>query len=413
MGWMSNPPMYGTTVYMNSCVPDPFHDGLWWATYVNASGNTHEQGVYLASSTDLIHWTPSAGNPLIRSGQGRPPNDGNRVGGGYLFWDEENRRWLMYTLPIFIGGKTSGTVYVWIRNDKSPDGPFKFHGIVRTKDAGYIEEVQVIKEGKNYYMFSGDLAEWPMTQRIRLAVSKSPLGPFLDRGRITLAVPAFAYTLMGMPKLWKEGNTWNMIYFGQPQSPNGVNDTTLFDNFFGWASNPDLASHPLDGWVPNNVHRMLKFTKAGIALIKGGHFANASIYASIYLPYQSTSAGLIVRYTDENNYYRIVFSRPDNSLSLIKREKGEESVLWSVPLPWTLASAGTMHPLQVCAYEDKIIVKTSQYGTYWHSYVWQDGSLPLTGNMGVFDVKGNLMADDVAIDPYIYPEPSLYAIHDK
>jgi hypothetical protein len=407
MGWMSVPEMYGTTVYMNSCIPDPFRDGLWWATYVNASGKTNPQGVYLAYSTDLIHWTPSSKNPLIRTGQRQPPNAGNVVGGGCLLWDAENGRWLMYTLPIIIGGNTNGTVYVWIRNDKSPDGPFKYHGIARTKDAGYIEEVQVIKEGNTYYMFSGDLAGFPMTQRIRLATSKNPLGPFKDQGRISLQAPAFAYALMGMPKLWKEGNTWNMIYFGQPQSPNGVNDTNLFDDMFGWASNASMESRPLDGWIPNNVHKMLKFTSPGIALIKDSIFANTSFYASILLPYQSTYVGLIVRYLDENNYYRIVFSRSDNSLKLIKRANGIESILKSVPLPWTLATAGTTYPLQVCTFEDRIIVKTSQYGTYWYTYSWQDSSLSNTGNMGIFDAKGNVLINDIAIDPYIYPEPSL------
>jgi hypothetical protein len=410
MGWMSVPRMYGTTVYMNSCVPDPFRDGLWWATYVNASGNTHPQDVFLASSTDLIHWTPSANNPLIRTGQGQPPNAGNIVGGGYLFWDADHSQWLMYTLPIIIGGNTNGMVYVWTRNGKSPDGPFTFHGVARTKDAGYIEEVQVIREGKTYYMFSGDLAGSPMNQRIRLATSTNPLGPFKDQGRISLPAPAFAYTLMGMPKLWKEGKTWNMIYFGQPQSPKGVDDTNLFDNMFGWASNSSLESNPLNGWVPNNVHRMLKFTSAGIAVIKGGSYTNASIYASIHLPYRSTYAGLIVRYMDKNNYYRVVFSCSDNSLKLIRRAAGTESTLKSVPLPWTLATAGTTYPLQVCTYEDKIIVKASQYGTYWYTYAWQDSALSNTGNMGVFDANGNVLVDDIAIDPYIYPEPSLSSI---
>jgi len=404
-------PETGTMVYMNSVVQDS--NGLYWATYTNGSGNTCVQDVFLAYSTDLIHWTPSSNNPIIRSGGWfYPHNSGNIVGGGCLFWDEPNSRWIMYTLPIIPGRvrTTNGTVYAWVRNNASPDGPFTYYGIVRNgqnKGGSYIEEVQVVQDGGTYYMFAGDLLDkitlgYLKTQRIRVATSSSLLGPFKDQGCITLDLYDWDYIASGMPKLWKDADgNWYMVYFGQPSSASGISDTTLFDNFIGYAK---ATSFPMT-WAAQNIHKMYHNTTSGISVVNDGRYSNSSIYASILLRYHSTYTGLIVRYQDSNNYYKVVFARSDNTLKLYKVVSGTSTVLSSVALPWTLSSAGTSYPLQVCCYGNRIIAKISQYGTYWYTMInTTDNSLSNTGNMGVYDPDGGVYVDDVAVDNYIYPE---------
>ena len=73
----------GTQIYMNSVVQDA--NGTYWATYTNASNGTSGENVFLASSTDLITWTPSANNPIIPNSGNYPPNTPHQVGGSYLF----------------------------------------------------------------------------------------------------------------------------------------------------------------------------------------------------------------------------------------------------------------------------------------------------------------------------------------
>ena len=378
-----------TQIYMTSIVQDG--NGTYWATYIGASGSTYVGDVYLASSTDLITWTPSANNPIIRSGGSNPPNTGHIVGSGYLFWDATKTRWIIYSLPICSSpyDKTNGTVYAWIRNNASPDGPFTYYGIVRPNTAGYVEEPCVVYDGSAYYMFYGDqeASGGGLIQRIRYATSTTPLGTFIDQGVVALNIYDWDYALAGMPKLWKDTNdgNWYMVYCGQPQSANLVSDTTLFDNFIGYAK---ATSFPKI-WAAQNVHKMYKTTSAGIAIVSGGSYSNASIYSSILQRYQSTETGLVVRYKNSSNYYRVVFSRSDNTLKLYKVINGTPTVLSSVGLPWTLPTAGTSYPLQVCCYGTRIVAKVSQYGTYWYTLInTTDNSLTdSTWNMGTMMLR--------------------------
>jgi hypothetical protein len=276
----------------------------------------------------------------------------------------------------------------------------------------YGEEVCVVKNGSNYFMYFGDLhgLDGYMGQSIRYAYSSTPLGTFTEGGLITLPAYAGDYALQGMSKLWRDtnDNAWYMVYLGRPKSPlNLSEDCAKVDDFFYLAKATTMTTGS-QVWSPQNLHKELKASSAGVSVVSGGSYSNHSIYSSILLGYTSTEVGLVVGYADINNYYRVTINRSDNKIYLKRVSDGSTSTLTSVSIPWTLKYSGVHHPLMVCVYGSTISVKISQYGDFWYTLIdYYDTGSTISGNMGVYDANALSYFDDVAIDNYIYPEPTL------
>jgi hypothetical protein len=402
---------YWQMIYANDIT---LYQGVYYMTYSLSGVPKYGEGI--ATSTDLINWTPWAGNPLMYA------YDTNNnyiagVGGGSLLRDEANSRWILYTVPCAAG--QMGSAHAWVKTDAStpgnttPLGAFTYNRCVYAYDSTYREECHMRYDsvtGK-YCIFTADLGAGP-TQRIRILTSSTPLGNFTDAGRITLDGYDFDDALQGMPTAWQEDDgSWWMLYCAQPHSNGQINETDL-NNYNAIAKATNFPTT----WVAQNKKNHYTIdTGPGISIISGTTFDNHEINIPLLGKYGVGSWGAVIRYQDINNFYSVEYVRSDSTLKLYKTVNGTKTVITSSTLPWPitmfssrLEPSGTTYLLKVGCFNDRIFAAVSEYGTYFDDLInVQDTSISqLTGGMGVIS-SGALAVDTVVVGNSMYPKPTI------
>jgi hypothetical protein len=230
-------------------------DGVYYMLYL-AMGVTETLGMSygIATSTDLLTWTTSENNPVWVQGQDEDPTT---MAWGSLFYDESTSKWYIYL--AYLGN--AGDPGVHYLTSDYVDHNYTYQGKC-FGSAYYTETATVLKEGSTYYMFLSDregfYGDDRDTQMIRYATASSPAGTFTEVGRITLDLYDWNYSMTGMPNFWKEGSDWYMVYFGQPHTSGGVNDTEEND-FIGYAKATSFPST----WEAQNLRKMARCSTVG------------------------------------------------------------------------------------------------------------------------------------------------------
>jgi hypothetical protein len=331
------------------------------------------------------------------------------------------------TWYLYIGhlGMSNPPLYVATRVNASPEGTFTIAGsptpynLHPASYGTYQEEVKVVKDGSTYYTFAGNVEACPapntsiLCQRIVYASANSPLGDsvthtFTSPVDITLPYYDGNYAGQGMPYLLKDGSDWYMVYFGQPQSATNISDYGNVDNFLYLAKATSFPST----WAPQKLIKTLQSSTSGagdIILKNTTSYSNVVINTNIEIPYgNNNGGGVVFRYQDSSNYYIALLNKTWNSVYLYKVVTGVWTMLNSAPLKFTINASGTFYPIRIGLYGNQIVVQSSEYGSYWDTYInVSDASLPTNGQIGFVGVSGKLYVDDLAISPYIYPEVSI------
>jgi hypothetical protein len=336
-----------------------------------------------------------------------------------LYWETDT--WYLYIAYV---GISNPPLYVATRVNASPEGSFTIYangGVPYNLHpyTDYQEEVKVVKDGSTYYTFAGNATDCPspynstLCQRIVYATANTPLGDscthrFSVPTEITLATYDGNYAGQGMPYLLKDGSDWYMVYYGQPQSATNIADYGDIDNFLYLAK---ATSFPTT-WTPQKLIKTLQSSTTGTAdiiLKNSTSYSNIVINTNIEISYgNDVGGGVVFRYQDSSNYYIALLNKTWNSVYLYKVVTGVWTMLNSAPLKFTINKSGTFYPIRIGLYGKQIVVQSSEYGSYWDTYInVSDASLPTSGQIGFVGVSGKLYVDDLAISPFIYPEVSI------
>jgi len=337
---------------------------------------------------------------------------------GFLYWETDT--WYLYVGYVGIG---SPPLYIATLTDPSPEGDFTVYanaGVPYNMHpyTDYQEEVKVVKEGSTYYTFAGNIQACPspyqaiLCQRVVYSSANSPLG---DTSTHTFSVPALVtmttydgtYTMQGMPSLLKDGEDWYMVYFGQAQSPNETTATGTIDDFLYLAK----ASTFPTAWTPQKTIKTLQSSTSGAAdiiLKDSTSYSNVVINTNIELPYGAYQGGVVFRYQDANNYYYVALNRTYHVISICKVVSGVSTQIGIAYLKYQINHSGTFYPIRIGLYGNQIVVQSSQYGSFWDTYInVSDSSLATSGQIGYIGSLSKVYVDDIAISPYIYPEISV------
>ncbi|MGD0020840.1 MAG: hypothetical protein ABSC54_00910 [Smithellaceae bacterium] len=341
---------------------------------------------------------------------------------GFLYWETDT--WYLYINYV---GVDSPPLYVATRVNSSPEGsytvyanggvPYNLHPYT-----DYQEEVKVVKNGRSYYTFAGNLTPCPSPvnsttcQRIVYATANTPLGDssthkFSQPAMITMNTYDGDFAEQGMASLLQDGGDWYMIYFGQPQSANNASDVGDIDNFLYLAK---ATSFP-DQWTPQKLIKTLQSgsSQSCNTIVKNStSYSNIVINTNLELPYGSNTGGVVFRYQDSSNYYYAFLNKTYNTVGLYKVVAGVWTVLNYAKLKFTINASGTFYPLRIGLYGSQIVVQASQYGSYWDTYInVSDASLATSGQVGFIGLNSKLYVDDIAISPYLYPEVSISKVY--
>ncbi len=201
---------------------------------------------FFVTLSALVNFTLSPANPVLTPG---PTGS----------WDERirERGWFMYE---------NGTYHVWysgwqgnydhtVPNLVHLGYAYSTDGVHWTKSANnpiysqtWIEDVAVVKEGNTYYMYAEDeYTGSGLGARINLYTSQDKLN--WTRYGTVLAKNGGGWESddVGTPTVWKEGNTWYMLYEGYGPSTEGQVGLATSSNGINWTRHPNnpVLANPL------------------------------------------------------------------------------------------------------------------------------------------------------------------------
>ncbi|GEM_PF-2289437 len=209
----------------------------------NANLADESDGTFFIAPSALVNFTPSPGNPVLNPGA---PGS----------WDENirERGWVMYENGVYYmwyGGwqgayNLSVPQLLKLGYASSTDGiNWTKHSANPVHSQNWTEDVVVVKDGNTYYLYAeneytgdgdGALIDlYTSTDRInwaRYGTVLRPSGSGWEAGDV------------GTPTVWKEGNTWYMLYEGLGAGFAGqVGLATSSDgkNWTRYANNPVLS----------------------------------------------------------------------------------------------------------------------------------------------------------------------------
>ena len=272
------------------------------ADAVNASITDVSDGKFFVTSSALVNFTPSPGNPVLSPGA---PGS----------WDENirERGWFMYengTYHVWYGGwqgaySLSTPRLVKLGYAYSTDGVHwtKYSGNpIYTQD--WIEDVAVVKDGNTYYMYAEDEYTGDGDGALINLFTSTDKINWTKYGTVIYPGGAdWEAHDVGTPTVWKESNTWYLLYEGLGNGIAGqVGLATSSDgrNWTRYANNPVL-SNPLGANLDiaidsiiriNGVYYAYGHYDVGGHNWVGGMFTSTNLitwtaYAGNPLPYNS------------------------------------------------------------------------------------------------------------------------------
>ncbi|MDQ1257008.1 MAG: hypothetical protein QG656_1609 [Candidatus Hydrogenedentes bacterium] len=145
----------GAAAWEKDCIYAPWlveHDGQFWNFYNAANGGIEQMG--LVTSTDLLHWTRYAGNPIVRNG-GPGSYDEQFCSDGKVFRDGDH--WVMFYFGVGQGGAHimaafSRDLYHWTSH---PEPLYKAGGNPSGLDTTYAHKISLVyvPSEDRFYMF--------------------------------------------------------------------------------------------------------------------------------------------------------------------------------------------------------------------------------------------------------------------
>ena len=145
----------GAAEWEKDCIYAPWlleHSGKFWNFYNAANGSIEQMGI--VTSTDMLHWTRYAGNPVVRNG---PPGsyDAQFCSDGKVFRDGDH--WVMFYFGVGRGGAHimaafSRDLHHWTSH---PEPLYKAGGNPSGLDKTYAHKISLVYNHPNdtYYMF--------------------------------------------------------------------------------------------------------------------------------------------------------------------------------------------------------------------------------------------------------------------
>jgi hypothetical protein len=254
------------------------------ADATNAAITDVSDGKFFVTHGALINFTPSPGNPVLR-----PGSSGS--------WDENirERGWFLYengTYHVWYGGwqgayNHSAPQLVQLGYASSTDG------VNWTKYSGnpiyvqnWMEDVAVVKDGNTYYMYAED------------EYTGDGDGAFIDLYTSTNKINWTRYGTVirptgngweandvGTPTVWKEGNTWYMLYEGLGNGIAGQVGLATSSDGRSWTRHPNnpVLSHPFSASLDIAVDSIIKINGVYYAYSHydaGGHNWVAGMFTS-------------------------------------------------------------------------------------------------------------------------------------
>jgi predicted GH43/DUF377 family glycosyl hydrolase len=145
----------GAAEWEKDCIYAPWlleYDGRFWDFYNAANGNVEQTGI--ATSTDMLHWSRYAGNPVLRNG-GPGSYDEQFCSDGKVFRD--GGHWIMFYFGVGHGGAHimaafSRDLYHWTRD---PEPLYKAGGHPKGLDSKYAHKISLVYNEANdtFYLF--------------------------------------------------------------------------------------------------------------------------------------------------------------------------------------------------------------------------------------------------------------------
>ena len=388
----------GTTVINNIIEKD----GIYYMGYHTPGHEVNAFG--LATSTDLLNWTKFGGNPVY----------GNYVDSlehfeSNLVFDESTETWYWF----WQHNKTE-VHYAYIQG-ATPLGDFVYGGLAADLGKNYLENVDIHKEGNKWYLFYTTLEASTegegFMQRIGVAettVDNFPMG-WTDNGNITMPIYEFNKSITGPSRMWKEGNTWHMVYSGQSLTEGGISISTgNRDNPIAYATSPVGFGFPMV-WTPQNVDQMyhlqddvpagaIHFNTAVLDENSEQTYSNASITTDVILSLDQTMAGLLFRYQDAQNYYTAVLDRANSTIKLGKSVNGTFEWLQTEDLNFDMMDGGYVHRIRVETFGGQIKVWYNQHGDEWVEAIQTNDDVLLNaGKVGLIGINADVWFDNFTV----------------
>lgn len=145
----------GAADWEKDCIYAPWlieHDGKFWNFYNAAKGGMEQMGI--VTSTDMLHWTRYAGNPIVRNGAPGSYNEQFCSDGKVL---RDGDHWVMFYFGVGQGGAHimaafSRDLLHWTSH---PDPLYKAGGNPSGLDKQYAHKITLVRNPGNdtLYMF--------------------------------------------------------------------------------------------------------------------------------------------------------------------------------------------------------------------------------------------------------------------
>lgn len=382
--------------------------GTYYALYTTASNAASTGWAGIATSSDLITWTPDGSNPILDY----TDVTADQVWGSSIVESGG-------TYNLFYSSTETG-ISIGYANSTSLTGTYTDQGEILTGMGEWGENVMespfVLHDGNDtWYMFysGGGIT---VEQRVGYATASNANfpGTWADQG----AVPDISEFFIGWnafgagtPIIYTEGSTYYMFYYGNSQDA-----TNAQDNQIGYATSTDLLN-----WTLQNVHSEYQQTNAGAAryrsIVTGGDYTDVEIMVELQRGASSArQAGIAFRYDDADNYY----------YAAIDVFGGQQRIIFNVIDAGTPAAVvgptnitdemwlGQKYRLRVRLVGTDVAIDYSPHSGEWIAIFDEDSEGTIgdgTGNAGLITNDVTIGGfDNFRIRPFVDPEPIVSSI---